>query len=98
MTTPSRGRRVLPVDDRGRISLAKYGLKNMDVVVEELPSGEGVSIQPAVVLTEAEAAHFRSPAAVEALARGLDDAKAGRVSTMRLRAGEDPPTPGQSGS
>ncbi len=85
MTTHSSGRRVLPVDERGRISLAKYGMKNMDVVVEELPSGRGVTIQPAVVMTEAEAAHFRSPEAIETLARGLEDAKEGRLSRMPLR-------------
>lgn len=86
MTTPSLGRRVLPVDERGRISLAKYGMKNMDVVVEELPSGQGVTIQPAVVLTQAEAAHLGSPEAIETLKKGLADAKAGRTSRMPLRS------------
>lgn len=86
VTTPTRGRRILPVDERGRISLAKYGMKNMDVVVEKLPSGQGVTIQPAVVLTEAEAAHFGSPEAIETLARGLADARAGRTSKMPLRS------------
>ena len=86
LTSSARNRRVLPVDERGRISIAKYGIKNMDVVVEELPSGRGISIQPAVVMTEAEAAHFESQEAIDTLARGLADAEAGRISTVQLRS------------
>lgn len=76
-------RTVIEVDDRGRLSLAKFGIKSMSVVVESTGGG-GVLIQPAVVMTEAEAAHFRNPEAVSALERGVADAKAGRVAKRRL--------------
>lgn len=80
----SNRRSVLDVDERGRVSLAKYGFKNVQVVVDELPGG-GLSIQRAVVMTEAEAAHYGNPNAVATLQRGLADVEAGRVSKGKLR-------------
>jgi len=84
IVTSIERRTVVSVDDRGRISLARFGIKNMSVVVDELSTG-GVSIQPAVVMTEAEAAHYRNPAAVAALEAGLGDANAGRISKGKLK-------------
>ena len=80
----SARRSVATLDSRGRLSLGRYGLKNMTVVIEELEDG-GVSIQPAVVLTEAEAAHYRSPEAEKALRQGLADVEAGRISESQFR-------------
>ena len=82
--TPQR-RAVIEVDDRGRVSLARFGIKGMSVVVDSLSTG-GVIIQPAVVMTESEAAHFRDPEAVSALERGLADANAGRIVKRKLRS------------
>lgn len=85
MAFDSPRRAVVEVDERGRVSLAKFGIKGTSVVIETLPAG-GVIIQPAVVMTEAEAAHFRNPEAVTALERGLADAKARRIHTRKLRS------------
>ena len=59
---------VVEADSRGRISLAKSGIKNTQLVIEELGDGS-LAIHPAVVLTTAEARHYSSPEAVAALDR-----------------------------
>lgn len=84
-TMATQSRAVIDVDDRGRVSLARFGIRGMSVVVDSLPDG-GVIIQPAVVMTESEAAHFKNPKAVTALERGLADANAGRIVKRKLRS------------
>jgi len=78
-------RTVIDVDERGRISLAKFGLKSVQVVVDELPGG-ALSIQPAVVMTQVEAAHYKDRNAVEVLQRGLADLEEGRVTNFKRRS------------
>lgn len=85
MTSKPERRAVVDIDERGRVSLARFGIKGTSVIVERLPSG-GVVIQPAVVMTEAEAAHYRSSDAVAALQRGTADVDAGRLVSRMLRS------------
>ncbi len=75
---------IIDVDARGRTSLARFGLKSTQLVVDELPDG-GLVIHQAVALTPAEAAHYRNPAAIETLERGLRDAQEGRTQSIELR-------------
>lgn len=82
---------IIDVDERGRVSLARFGLKDTQVVVNSLPDG-GLTMHPAIALTTAEARHYNDPAAQEALERGLEDARAGRVRGFVLRS--DSPTSG----
>lgn len=76
---------IVDVDARGRVSLARFGLKNTQIVVDPLPDG-GLVIHRAVALTPAEAAHYNDGSAQAALERGLDDARAGRVRHVKLRS------------
>jgi hypothetical protein len=78
-------RTLIDVDKRGRVSLARFGLKDMQLVVDRLPDGALV-LQQAIALTPAEAAHYRDPAAVAALERGLADYNAGRTGRGELRS------------
>lgn len=78
-------RLVVEVDKRGRIPLGKFGIKDMTVVVEKLPEGKGVTVQPAVVLTEAEAAHYANQRAVASLDRAIAQAEAGDIRPGKLR-------------
>lgn len=68
-------RRVLDVDDRGRVSLARYGLKDTQVVVEQTSDG-GILLHEAVVMTPAEA---------ELLEQALEEARAGKLNKLTLR-------------
>lgn len=77
---------IVDVDERGRVSLARFGLKDTQVVVDQLPDG-GLAMHRAIALTPAEARHYGDPRAQEALERGLDDAQAGRVRKAELRSG-----------
>lgn len=83
--TPKTARRtVIDVDRRGRVSVGKLGFKDVQLVAEEL--GEGIyTIQPAVVLTEVEAAHYRNPDAVDTLKQARVDLAEGRVSSFKPR-------------
>lgn len=83
MTNPKRV--VLDVDSRGRVSLARFGIKDTQLVVEELPDG-GVALHPAVVMTPAEARHYTDPEAVAALNRALEAAAAGDTQPLTLRS------------
>lgn len=76
---------IIDVDARGRVSLARFGLKDTQVVVSSLPDG-GLTMHPAIVMTTAEARHYNDLAAQVALEHGLEDVKAGRVRTLRLRS------------
>ena len=83
MTAPKRV--VLDVDSRGRLSLARFGINDTQLVVEELPDG-GVALHPAVVMTPAEARHYGNPEAVAALDRTLEAADAGDTQPLTLRS------------
>jgi hypothetical protein len=76
---------IVDVDDRGRVSIARFGLKSTQLVVDQLPDG-GLVLHKAVALTPAEAAHHRNAAAIIELERGLADAQAGRVRRVELRS------------
>jgi hypothetical protein len=67
--------------------LARFGLKDTQLVVDRLPDG-GLVLQQAVALTPAEAAHYRDPAAVAALERGLADVECGRTRSASLRSNQ----------
>ena len=69
---------VIDVDQRGRVSLARFGLKSMQVVVDELPDG-GLLLHPAVVLTPTEARHYLDEEAVAALRRAQGQASRGEL-------------------
>jgi hypothetical protein len=79
---------VVEADSRGRISLAKFGIKDAQLVIEELSDGS-LAIHPAVVLTAAEARHYSNPEAVAALDRALAAASAGNTRSMQLRSQRD---------
>jgi hypothetical protein len=80
-----KDRVIVDVDARGRVSLARFGVKSTQLVVDRLPDG-GLVLHQAIALTAAEAAHYRDPAAMTALDRGLGDAKAGRFRSGGLRS------------
>jgi hypothetical protein len=83
---------IVDVDARGRVSLARFGVKSTQLVVDSLPDG-GLVLHEAVALTPAEAAHYRDPAAVATLDRGLSDAEAGRIRKGKLRSDPKEDTP-----
>jgi hypothetical protein len=75
---------IIDVDARGRVSLARFGLKATQLVVDTLPDG-GLVLHTAVALTPAEANHYQDPSARAALEHGFADAQAGRVRQGELR-------------
>lgn len=75
---------IVDVDARGRVSLARFGLKATQLVVDSLPDG-GLVLHPAVALTPAEANHYQDPSARAVLEHGFADAQAGRVRRAELR-------------
>lgn len=90
----SKQRVIVDVDARGRVSLARFGVKATQLVVDSLPDG-GLVLHEAVALTPAEVAHYRDPAAVAALERGLSDAEAGRIRKGNLRSDQKQGTPAE---
>jgi hypothetical protein len=88
----TKQRVIVDVDARGSVSLARFGVKSTQLVVDSLPDG-GLVLHEAVALTPAEVAHYRDPAAVAALERGLSDAEAGRTRKGRLRSDQVARTP-----
>jgi hypothetical protein len=90
----SKQRVIVDVDARGRVSLARFGVKSTQLVVDSLPDG-GLVLHEAVALTPAEAAHYRDPAAVAALELGLSDADAGRIRKGKLRSESKQDTPAE---
>jgi hypothetical protein len=88
----SKQRVIVDVDARGRVSLARFGVKSTQLVVDSLPDG-GLVLHEAVALTPAEAAHYRDPTAVAALELGLSDAEAGRIRKGNLRSHRKGDTP-----
>lgn len=86
MTAEPRARRVIvDVDERGRVSLARFGFRSMQVVVDSTDDG-GLVLHPAIALTPAEAAHYGDPEAVRLLEQALASARAGRLAPLRLRS------------
>lgn len=81
----TKQRVIVDVDARGRVSLARFGVKSTQLVVDTLPDG-GLVLHEAMVLTPAELAHYGDPGARAALERGLADARAGRTLEARLRS------------
>lgn len=79
---------VVEADSRGRVSLAKFGIKDTQLVIEQLGDGS-LAIHPAVVLTAAEARHYSNPEAIAALDRGLASASTGGTRSMQLRSHRD---------
>ena len=82
---PAPRRVVVDVDSRGRVSLARFGIKDTQLVVEELEGG-GIAMHPAVVMTPAEARHYSDPEAVALLERARASARAGNVKPLQLRS------------
>lgn len=82
---------IVDVDARGRVSLARFGIKDTQVVVDQLPDG-GLAMHRAIALTPAEARHYGDATAQAALERGLRDARAGRVHKAELRSEFPTPT------
>jgi hypothetical protein len=80
-----RKRSVVDVDVRGRVSLAKYGLRDTQVVVEETEDG-GLTLYPAVVLTPAELRHLSDPDAIAGLERAIDSVERGDLQRINLRS------------
>ena len=86
--THERSQRILlDVDKRGRVSLAKLGIKDTQLVAELLADG-GVALHPAIVMTPVEARHYSNPDAVELLDRALAAAESGDIKADRLRSHE----------
>jgi hypothetical protein len=91
LTAEPRTRRVIiDVDERGRVSLARFGFRSMQVVVDSTDDG-GLVLHRAVALTPAEAAHYGDPEAVRLLEQALASAREGRLGPLRLRS--NPPLP-----
>jgi len=86
----TKQRVIVDVDARGRVSLARFGVKSTQLLVDSLPDG-GLILHEAI-LTPAEVAHYRDPIAVAALERGLSDAAAGRTRKSTLRSDQGPHT------
>lgn len=81
-------RRVVDVDRRGRVSLARFGIRDTQLVVEFLDDG-GIAMHPAIVMTPAEARHYGNPEAVAALDRALESARRGDIRPHELRSQRD---------
>jgi hypothetical protein len=79
---------VLDVDDRGRVSLGKFGFRSMQVVASSTSDG-GLILHPAVVMTPAEAAHYQNPEAIALLNRAMESASSGEVAPLKLRSQPD---------
>ena len=79
---------VVDVDERGRVSLARFGIRDTQMVVEELEDG-GVALHRAVVMTPAEARHYANPKAVEMLDQALESAQAGKSRSYQLRSDQE---------
>lgn len=79
---------VVDVDSRGRVSLARFGIKDTQLVVEELEDG-GIAMYPAVVMTPAEARHYANPEAIAKLDQALASGKRGNIHPYKLKSQRD---------
>lgn len=84
-STDHPARVIVDVDERGRVLLARFGLKGTQLVVDQLPDG-GLVLHRAVALTPTEAGHYLNPEAVSALDRALREVEEGELSDARLRS------------
>ena len=90
MTADPKPRRVIvDIDERGRLSLARFGFRSMQVVVGSTDDG-GLVVHPAIAMTPAEAAHYRDPEAIRLLDQALTSAREGRLTPLRLRSEPSP--------
>jgi len=96
MGTSAPRRVIVEVDGRGRLSLARFGFRSMQVVVDPTDDG-GLVIHPAIAMTPAEAAHYGDPEAVRLLEEALASARAGRLAPLRLRSQPASPQPPETG-
>lgn len=87
VTSERSQRTLLDVDKRGRVSLAKLGIKDTQLVAERLADG-GVALHPAIVTTPAESRHYSNADAVDLLDRALAATKSGDIKADRLRSHE----------
>ena len=85
---PKSKRVVVDVDRRGRVSLARFGIRDTQLVVEEIEDG-GIIMYPAVVLTPAEARHYADPKAVAKLDQALASVKSGDIHRHKLKSQRD---------
>ena len=71
-------RRFLDVDSRGRVSLAKFGYRDTQLLAIQDDDGT-ITLEEVVPLTRAELEHFTDPKSIEALQRAWDQVKAGEA-------------------
>ena len=71
-------RRFLDVDSRGRVSVARFGYKDTQLLAIQNDDGS-ITLQKVVPLTMAELEHFADPAAVEALRRAWNQVESGEA-------------------
>ena len=83
MTLPDRT--IVEADSRGRVSLAKLGIKDAQLTAERTEDG-GVILTPAVVVTPAEARYYRNPEAIELLSQAQESVDNGHVEQGKLRS------------
>lgn len=76
-------RTVVEADARGRVSLARFGIKDTQLSAEATDDG-GVILRPAVVLTAAELQHYTDPEAVAGLDRALRSVAEGKLKERPL--------------
>ena len=69
-------RRFLDVDSRGRVSVAKFGFKDTQLLAIRNDDGS-ITLEEVVPLTRAEIEHFTDPGAMEALQRAWEQVDRG---------------------
>ncbi len=75
-------RRFLDVDSRGRVSVAKFGFKDTQLLAVQNDDGS-ITLEEVVPLTRAELEHFTDPAAMEALQRAWNEASEGKARPFK---------------
>jgi hypothetical protein len=85
MTEPRPQRIIIDADDRGRVSLSRFGMRSMQLLVEMTNDG-GLVIHPAVAMTPAEAAQFGDPEAIRLLEEARAMANTRRLETFAYRS------------
>ena len=75
-------RRFLEVDNRGRVSLAKFGYRDTQLLAIQNDDGS-ITLEEVVPLTRAELEHFTDPESIEALQRAWDQAGTGKAKPFK---------------
>ena len=75
-------RRFLEVDNRGRVSLAKFGYRDTQLLAIQNDDGS-ITLEEVVPLTRAELEHFTDPESIEALQRAWDQASKGEARPFK---------------